>query len=394
MKTLKVLSTFLISAALIGGCVSASDSDSEAAVQEDTYFSPPAEDADVIQSEKMDFIAQEVVSGLDGPWGAVFLPDGDVLITEKPGQLRRVSDGTLQEEPVSGVPEVWARGQGGLLDVALHPDYSDNGWIYLSYSKPGEGGAHTALMRAKLDGNALVDTEELFVGGPNTNRGQHFGGRIVFDPEGYLYLTIGDRGEMANAQDLTNYSGNVLRFNDDGSVPDDNPFVDDDEANDEIFTHGNRNPQGMAVHPETGNVWIHEHGPQGGDEINILESGANYGWPEITYGINYDNSVITEDTVAAGMKQPVHYWDPSIAPSGMAFLTGERYPDWEGNLFLGSLKFAYLDRVELDGNEVVHEERLLEGIGRVRDVIMAPDGYLYLLEETNGTLVRLVPVEE
>ncbi|MEX1267407.1 MAG: PQQ-dependent sugar dehydrogenase, partial [Balneolaceae bacterium] len=352
----------------------------------------PESEGEVHISEEIDFQVQTVVEGLEVPWGMAFLPDGSVLISERDGDLRIVRDGELQESPIDGVPEVWANGQGGLLDVALHPEYEDNGWIYISYSKPGDGGAHTAIIRGKLNDNSLTDIEELFAGEPPTDRGQHFGSRIVFDPDGYMYFSIGDRGQMDLAQDINSSNGKVYRLHDDGSIPDDNPFVGQD-GKDEAFNYGHRNPQGMAVHPETGAVWTHEHGPRGGDEINIEQPGANYGWPVISYGINYDGSVLTDETEREGMEQPVHYWDPSIAPSGMAFISGDTYPAWEGNIMVGALSFQLLSRVVLDGDEFVQEERLLEGIGRIRDVELAPDGYIYFSNESDGTIHRIIPVD-
>ncbi|MEX2435603.1 MAG: PQQ-dependent sugar dehydrogenase [Balneolaceae bacterium] len=360
--------------------------------QEDEYFGLPTETGNVIESEELNFQVQTVVEGLEIPWGIAFLPDGDVLITERDGNLRIVKEGELQEEPISGVPEVWAESQGGLLDVTLHPNYEENGWIYMSYSKPGDGGANTAIIRGKLSDNTFTDIEELFVGEPFTDKGQHFGSRIVFDPEGYMYFSIGDRGQMDLAQDINSSNGKVYRLHDDGSIPDDNPFVGRD-GKDEAYNYGHRNPQGMDVHPETGIVWTHEHGPRGGDEINIEKPGANYGWPVISYGINYDGTVLTEETEKEGMEQPVTYYDPSIAPSGMTFVTGDTYPGWEGNIMVGALRFQLLSRVVLDGEEFVKEERLLEGIGRIRDVVQAPDGFIYFSNESEGTIHRILPVE-
>lgn len=359
------------------------------------YFALPDEPGERVSSEEHDFYVQTVVEGLDIPWGMVFLPNGSMLITERDGTLRLVNDGELVAEPVGGVPEVFARNQGGLLDITLHPDYEENGWIYMSYSKPDGNTGMTAVVRAKYnsDDHSLVDMEELYVGQPFTDRGHHFGGRLEFDPDGYLYFAIGDRGEMNTAQDISTSQGNFFRFNDDGSIPDDNPFVGE-EGLDEIYSYGHRNIQGMAVHPETGVIWTTEHGPRGGDEINVQNKpGANYGWPEITYGINYDGTIITEETEKEGMEQPVMYWDPSIAPSGMDFVTGERYPGWKGDIFNGALAFQLLSRVVVDGTEFVKEERLLEGTGRIRDVRMGPDGYLYYSNESDGTINRFVPLD-
>lgn len=398
MKRLQSILFLTISLSLVvwsvSGCSQNVDADSEVngANNPSEYFPLPETEGEVHVSNEMDFQVQTVVEGLNIPWGMAFLPDGSVLITERDGDLRVVRNGELQDEPVDGMPEVWANGQGGLLDITLHPEYEDNGWIYISYSKPGEGGANTAIIRCKLSDNSLTDIEELFVGEPFTEAGQHFGSRIVFDPDGYMYFSIGDRGEMDLAQDINTPNGKVYRLHDDGSIPEDNPFVGDD-GKDEAYNYGHRNPQGMDVHPETGDVWTHEHGPRGGDEINIEKPGANYGWPVISYGINYDGSVLTEETEREGMEQPIHYWDPSIAPSGMTFVTGEIYPEWEGNLMIGALSFQLLSRVVLDGEEFVEEERLVEDIGRIRDVVQAPDGYIYFSNESDGTIHRIIPVD-
>lgn len=372
------------------------ESGGEESASSDLYFSVAEDLGERYSSEELDYHVQTVVEELEIPWGMAFMPDGSMLITERGGTLRMVSNGSLMEEPIGGVPEVRARNQGGLLDIELHPDFEENGWIYMSYSKPeGEDNSMTAIIRAQYDSNthSLTNIEELYVGQPFTDRVQHYGGRISFDPDGFLFFSIGDRGEMEKAQDYTTSQGNLFRLNDDGSIPEDNPFVDTDGL-DEIYTYGHRNIQGMTVHPETGIIWTNEHGPRGGDEINVHNTaGVNYGWPEITYGINYDGSTLTEETEREGMEQPIMYWDPSIAPSGMAFVTGDTYPGWEGDIFNGALSFQLLSRIVIDGEEYVKEERLLEGIGRIRDVQMGPDGYLYFSNESDGTINRLVPAE-
>lgn len=332
-----------------------------------------------------------LVDQLQIPWGMAFLPDGSILITEKSGSMIRYKNGNRSE--ISNVPPVYVRGQGGLLDVELHPDYTNNGWIYLSYaSEEGEGkGGHTAIARAKLQGDALTELEVLYKAGPNTTRGQHFGSRIEFDEAGYLYFTIGERGARdINPQDLSRDGGKVYRLHDDGRIPEDNPFVETEGAVTAAYTYGNRNPQGMARQPETGEIWIHEHGPRGGDEINIVEKGANYGWPMVTYGINYSGTPITEQTEMEGVTGPIHYWVPSIAPSGMAFVTSDRYPAWKGSLLVGSLSFQYLERLELEGKRVTYREKLMDGIGRVRNVRQGPDGYIYVAVEGKG-IYRLEP---
>jgi aldose sugar dehydrogenase len=335
----------------------------------------------------------KLVEGLDHPWSLAFLPDGHMLVTERPGRLNLIGR-DFKRSPIEGVPRVYASGQGGLLEVALHPRFAENGLIYLSYAGPGEGGASTELARAKLEGNRLVELRVLFVEEPKTTGGLHFGGRIVFDRAGFLYLTLGERGQMQRAQVPGNHHGSVIRLRDDGTVPPDNPYVGKPAWRPEKYDLGHRNMQGAALHPQTGRLWTHEHGPQGGDEINIIQPGTNYGWPVITYGVNYGTGTkIGEGTHKEGMMQPLYYWVPSIAPSGMAFYTGERFPQWKGNLFVGALRDQMLVRLELEGEKVVREERLLKGVlGRIRDVRNGPDGYLYLLTDENaGVLARLEP---
>ncbi|MBS9461439.1 PQQ-dependent sugar dehydrogenase [Flagellimonas sp. 389] len=340
---------------------------------------------------KTDFTAKLVVEQVQNPWGLVFLPDGSALITEKAGKILLFKNGSTKE--VTNLPKVYVRGQGGLLDIELHPNYAKNGWIYLSYSSDqGEGkGGNTAIMRAKLQQNRLVDKQLLYKAGPNTTKGQHFGSRLEFDGKGYLYFSIGDRGNRGvNPQDITKDGGKIYRIHDDGSIPKDNPFVNSSRAKTAIFSYGHRNPQGLTMHPETGELWEHEHGPRGGDEINILEKGKNYGWPVITYGINYSGTKITDETSKEGMEQPVYQWTPSIAPCGMAFVSSNKYPDWKGNLLVGSLAFQYLERLVLKNNKVIYREKLLDGMGRVRNVRQAPDGFIYVGIEGKG-IYRLEP---
>jgi glucose/arabinose dehydrogenase len=349
------------------------------------------------QSEKHNFNIVTLVEGLQNPWSIAWLPDGRMLVTERAGRLRIVSkDFRLDPQHVEGLPEIVVRGQGGLFDVAPHPEYKENGWIYISYNGAGEGGHGTELMRAKLDGHRLVDQRVLFRLQPKSRTDLHFGGRIVFDGKGHVFLTLGERGEMHRAQRLDDHAGSVIRLNEDGSVPKDNPFMNRKDAKPEKFTYGDRNMQGAALHPKTGELWTHEHGPQGGDEINIMRAGRNYGWPVITYGANYGTGTkIGEGTHKQGMEQPIYYWVPSIAPSGMAFYEGDKFPNWRGNLLVGSLKDEMLVRLELDGEKVTKEERLMKGaIGRIRDVRIGPDGYVYLLsDERRGVLARLEPVK-
>ena len=350
-----------------------------------------------VQSEKHAFNVNVLVQGLQHPWSIAWLPDGRMLVTERAGRLRIVAkDFRLDPRPVEGLPRIVVGGQGGLFEVALHPSYKDNGWIYISYSGPGEGGHGTELLRAKLDGYQLTEQQVLFRLLPKSSATQHFGGRIVFDGKGHVFLTLGDRGEMRRAQRLDDHAGSVIRLNDDGSIPKDNPFVNRRDAKPEKFTYGNRNIQGAAMHPKTGELWTHEHGPQGGDEVNVMRAGRNYGWPVITYGVNYGfGTRIGEGTRKPGVEHPLHYWVPSIAPSGMAFYEGDKFPGWRGNLLVGALKDEMLVRLELDGEKVVKEERMMRGaIGRIRDVRVGPDGYVYLLtDERHGVLARLEPVK-
>jgi len=331
-----------------------------------------------------------VVSDLNNPWGFTFLPGNSILITEKSGELILFKDG--KKTAISGLPEIYVRGQGGLLDIILHPDYATNGWIYFSYASPkGEGsGGNTSIARAKLKNNSLTNLQVLYKAQPNTTKGQHFGSRLVFDKNGYLFFSIGDRGNRdENPQDITKDCGKIYRLNADGTIPEDNPFVNTNNAKKAIYSYGHRNPQGMTLHPKTGAVWTHEHGPRGGDEINIIASGKNYGWPIISYGINYSGTKFTEISKKEGMEQPLHYWDPSIAPSGMAFINSDKYGDWNGNLLIGSLKFQYLDMCTLKDNKVIKEERLLDGLGRIRSIKQGPDGYIYVGIENLG-IVKLI----
>ena len=334
-----------------------------------------------------------LAEGLVNPWSIAFLPDGSMLIAERPGILRFFRDGQLSD-PLSGLPPIWQNGQGGLLEVALHPDYESNGWIYFAYASSDDGRkGNTAIGRGKLQGNAIVDFETLFRGSPLTDLPYHFGCRIVFDEQNNFYFPIGDRGEMDNAQKLSNHNGKLMRLKDDGSIPADNPFVDESAAMPEIFNYGHRNIQGMAIHPVSGEIWTHEHGPRGGDEINIEKAGANYGWPVVTFGINYDGTVISNDTTLPGITDPVHYWVPSIAPCGMAFVTSDKYPNWKNNLMVTALAGQQIQRLSLNGTQVVDTELLLQGYARFRDIRQGPDGYLYVLSEGPGQLIRLKPLD-
>lgn len=355
---------------------------------------PRSEAQALVSSEQAQFTVVELARGLEHPWGMTFLPDTRILITERPGRLRLFTPAGLQSQPIAGVPEVAAIGQGGLLDIALHPEFEATGWIYLAYAAAGPGGFGTQVARARWQQDQLTDLQVVFDMEPKTGGGRHFGSRLAFSPSGDLYISLGDRGERNRAQDLGDPAGSMLRLQADGSVPADNPFVDQSGALPEIFSWGHRNIQGMAVHPETGAIWTHEHGPRGGDEINILEAGVNYGWPLISYGQEYSGGPVGRGlTAAEGLAQPILQWTPSIAPSGMAFYTGEAFPDWQGDLFVGALAGQYLERLELEGEQVVAQERLLAGqVGRIRDVRMGPDGLIYLLTDApNGRLLRIEP---
>lgn len=312
-----------------------------------------------------------------------------MLINEKEGRIILFNKGKKTE--ISGAPEIHLWGQGGLLDVELHPNYKTNGWIYFSFasSDGNKKGGNTAIMRAKLKNNTLIDKQLLYKATPNTTKGQHFGSRIVFK-DNYLFFTIGDRGNRdENPQDLTKDGGKIYRLHDDGRIPEDNPFVNTKNAKTAIWSYGHRNPQGMKINPFTGDIWTHEHGPKGGDEINIIKKAANYGWPIITYGVNYSGTSITDITKKSGMEQPIHYWDPSIAPSGMAFISSNKYDDWKGSLLVGSLKFQYLNLCTLKDGKVIKQQRLLDGLGRVRSVEQGPDGYIYVGIENLG-IVKLL----
>ncbi len=351
----------------------------------------------VITSEKHAFRVVTLLPGLENPWSVAFLPDGRMLVTERAGHLRLVGpDFRLAAQPIEGLPEIVERGQGGLFDVVLHPQYAQNGWIYWAYNAPGPGGWGTALARGKLQGQRMTEVQVLFSMQPKTRSSQHFGGRIVFDKAGMLYLTLGDRGDKDRAQKLDDHAGSVIRMHDDGRVPADNPFARRAGALPEKWTLGNRNMQGAALHPQTGKLWTHEHGPQGGDEVNVMRPGLNYGWPVITYGVNYGlGTRIGEGQSKPGMVPPLHVWVPSIAPSGMTFVSGSQFPQWQGDLLVGALRGQMLVRLVLDGEKVLREERLLQGrVGRIRDVRMGPDGLVYLLSDgPDGALMRLEPVK-
>lgn len=348
-------------------------------------------------SEKLTIKLDTIATGIDVPWGMAFLPDGSLLVTERGGKLYAVKNKKKQE--ILGIPEVLSEGQGGLLDIVLHPDFAKNQLLYFTYSKPKKTGdgvlATTAVMRAKLEGNKLADEKIIFEALPYAPTRHHYGSRMAFDKNGYLFISVGERGnEKQNPQSLDNQLGKIHRIKDDGSIPADNPFKDKDGKPTTLYCYGNRNPQGLAFNPATGALWENEHGPRGGDEINIIEPGKNYGWPLTCYGINYDGKTITDKTTAPGIQDPQLYWIPSIAPSGMAFITGDRYKPWKGAVLIGSMRFKYLNLCYLEGNKIVKEEKLLKNIGRLRDVRMGPDGYIYVaVEKPAAAVYRLIPVK-
>lgn len=357
-------------------------------------------EAPLVKSEKATFRVETIATGLQNPWGLAFLPDGRMLVTERPGRLRILTKDGKLSDPVEGLPKIAAVGQGGLLDIVLSPGFEKDRLIFMSFAEPRDGNASsTSVMRARFvekDGKAtLEDVKVIFRQDPARPGGFHFGSRLVFARDGNLFVTTGERNLKTPSQDLSNHIGKIIRITPDGQVPPDNPFVKDKNARPEIWSWGHRNVQGAALHPVTGKLWITEHGPRGGDEINIPEPGKNYGWPVIGYGIDYSGSKIHESTHRDGMEQPIYYWTPSIAPSGTMFYTADTFPGWKGNFFTGSLVFTALVRLELDGEKVVKEERLLESIGeRIRDVRQAPDGTVWLLTDArNGKVLRLVPAE-
>ncbi|GHD57142.1 glucose sorbosone dehydrogenase [Thalassobaculum fulvum] len=348
------------------------------------------------QAKACELVAEARATGLEHPWGLAFLPYGRALVTERPGRLRLVDPSTGWSTVVEGTPDVVARGQGGLLDVALHPGFAENRLVYLSYSAGYGGGAGTGVARGRLVLDAtpprLERLETIFRINRPSGTTRHFGSRLVFDPDGYLFVTVGDRGEAERAQDPADHAGSVLRLRDDGSAPADNPFAGGGGAP-EAWSTGHRNPQGMAWDRERDRLWAVEHGARGGDEINLPQRGRNYGWPTISYGVHYSGLPIGEGTAAPGLEQPVYYWDPSIAPSGLAVVTGDLFPAWRGDLLVGALKDQMLVHLTVEGDRVVGEERLFRrSFGRVRDVRMGPDGAIWLLtDEPDGKLIRIAP---
>ncbi len=347
-----------------------------------------------VESEQARFRLVELVRGLERPWSLAFLPDGRMLVSERPGRLRYVDlEQGVDPTPLSGVPEVWARGQAGLLDVALDPDFAANRTLYLSYVAEGEAGAAVRVARARLHDHALEELRVIFRSNAEARSAINFGSRLLL-ADGFLYITVGDRARRELAQDLRSHAGKVVRIRPDGTAPEDNPLREQRGALPEIFTYGHRNPQGIAREPSTGAIWIHEHGPQGGDEVNRLIPGANYGWPLYTYGREYGTGApIGLGTEGPGVESPLWVWTPSIAPSGMAFYAGDAFPEWRGDLLIGALRGQMLVRLEVEGGRVVAEERLIRGlIGRIRDVRVGPDGLVYLLTDArDGGIYRLEP---
>lgn len=352
-----------------------------------------AASARAAENPPQDFRLQVLAEGLHHPWALAFLPEGDLLVTERRGRLLQIDPGSGAVRTILGTPEVAVAGQGGLLDVALHPDFADNQWLYLSYALATDEGATTAVGRGQLMDGRLQNFAELFRAHPASKATQHFGSRLLLTDDGHLFITIGDRGRREQAQRLDNHAGKVIRLTWEGGVPGDNPFMETLGALPEIYSYGHRNPQGLALHPISGQVWLHEHGPRGGDEINVLAAGANYGWPLVTYGREYHGPKIGAEPPQPGFVSPLHHWTPSIAPSGMAFCSGDRFPGWRGDLFVGALAHRHLLRLRLHDGAVVEQEELLADRGwRIRDVRSGPDGHLYLLTDADrGVLARLEP---
>lgn len=362
----------------------------------------PVSAQEVFETDRLPIRVESFAGGLDHPWGIAFLPDGGMLVTERSGSLRHVTDRGDVSAPIAGLPEVVVRGQGGLLDVTLHPDFADNRLVYWSYAEAGDDATNgTAIARGRLNAEmtSLSEVEVIFRQMPKVRSNNHFGSRLVFDREGYLFATLGERSSpqfRLMAQDLGTHLGKVIRIRDDGSVPADNPFVGQAEAMPEIWSYGHRNPQGMALNPATGAIWTHEHGPRGGDEVAIPRAGDNHGWPVFSYGTEYSGAPITElDEHPPEFARPVWSWTPSIAPSGMAFYDAEEIPEWQGDLFVGALAGARLMRLELDGDRVTGEEELLVALGRrIRDVEVGPDGALYILtDQSDGEILRITAAD-
>jgi glucose/arabinose dehydrogenase len=349
-------------------------------------------DASIHNTEKVSFQVQTYIDGFDIPWGMAFMPDKRMLVTDRIGDIWIVAkDGTNKVKVIGEVPSVRSKGQGGMLDVEVHPDFINNSFIYLTYSDISDNKFHTSLIRAKLVNNQLVDSEVIFRPKEQffTKKTHHYGSRIVFDDDGFIYFSIGDRGDRDLAQNLDMPNGKMYRIYDDGTIPIDNPFYYTKGAIKSIWSYGHRNAQGMAIHPLTRQIWEAEHGPRGGDEVNIILKGHNYGWPVITYGKNYSGTIISRLTHKEGMDQPIFHWTPSIAVCGIAFYDGDQFPEWKNNLLATSLKFERLHRVELDGLNMVKDEIIFEAGSRVRDVEIGPNGMIYVALEDPGRIVQI-----
>jgi glucose/arabinose dehydrogenase len=371
--------------------------------EKEVGVTPPPIPSELQSQDHLHIKVDIFAGGLELPWAIDFPDDRTALITERPGRLRMVRDNQMVADPVAGTPEVVNAGQGGLMDVAIDPEYARNGWIYLAYSHQLDGvhegerreRAMTRLVRGHIVENAWTGQEVIFEAPHDTyvTTRHHYGCRIVFDPDGYLYFSIGDRGRSSNAQDLTRPNGKIHRIHPDGSIPDDNPFIHIENALPSIYSYGHRNPQGLAIHPVTGRLWITEHGPMGGDELNLITAGVNYGWPEITYGLNYNGTVITDNEFLPDMQQPNWYWKPSIAVCGLDFVRGDLFPKWRNHLLVGALKYEEVQLLTLHEDRVLHFETILKNAGRVRDVQTGPDGAVYIVLNTPGTVLKLTPGE-
>ena len=351
----------------------------------------PNDKNEIIVTDELNYEMELVFENEGIIWGLEFLNDNSILATLKSGSIIHFKDGVKKE--LKGVPEIYLRGQGGLLDIAIHPNFEKNKFIYLSYASEdieGKGG-NTTISRAILNGDTLEELEVLYKGTPDSRKGQHFGGRMEFDNENYLFFSIGDRGNRnVNPQDINIDGGKIYRIKDDGTIPKDNPFYNDGNAKKAIYSYGHRNPQGMFKHPVSGKIWTNEHGPRGGDEINIIEKGKNYGWPKITYGINYSGTTITKNKSLPNMEQPLYYWIPSIAPSSFEYISSEIYPNWKGSLLAGALVFKYIERIVLEDDIVVSRSKIAENLGRPRDIKQGPDGYIYVSIENKG-VYKIMP---
>lgn len=386
-KSFTQISAFAFGTALLFAC------EQKATVSEEAP-AEPIDETHAVQSEKLLFKVDTLYTEFENPWGMTWLSDGTMLVTEKRGEILVFKEDQYTGEKIQGLPEVSTKGQGGLLDIQAHPNYGENGWIYISYAKPvTEEETTTAIMRFRLDGYNAVDQEELTQSQPAWKGGNHYGSRIVFDNDGYLFYSSGDRFNRAmNAQELTNSHGKIHRIHDDGRIPEDNPFVNSPGAIPTIWSYGSRNPQGLYFDKANNRLWESEHGPMGGDELNLIEKGKNYGWPVISYGKNYDGTTLTEITEKEGMEQPVTYYVPSIATAGITMVTSDKYPAWKGDILIGALAKMHINRVDMDGDKALSQEIMLQDIGRVRQVKESPDGYLYAVTEGTGLMVKIIPI--